>query len=42
MAVWDELSLTLARLLEEQPGALRGYPDPAADHHRLMTGRVGS
>ena len=27
MAVWDELRLTLARLLEEQPGALRGYPD---------------
>ena len=29
MAVWDELSLTLARLLREQPGALRGYPDPS-------------
>ena len=29
MAVWDELSLTLTRLLEEQPGALRGYPDPS-------------
>ena len=29
MAVWDELRLTLARLLEEQPGALRGYPDPS-------------
>lgn len=29
MAVWDELRLALARLLEEQPGALRGYPDPS-------------
>jgi hypothetical protein len=29
MAVWDELRLTLARLLGEQPGALRGYPDPS-------------
>lgn len=28
MAVWDELRLTLARLLEEHPGALRGCPDP--------------
>ena len=29
MTVWDELRLTLTRLLEEQPGALRGYPDPS-------------
>ena len=29
MAVWVELSLTLARLLTEQPGALRRYPDPS-------------
>ena len=29
MTVWDELRLTLARLLEEQPGALRRYPDPS-------------
>ncbi len=29
MAVWDELRLTLARLLEEEPGALTGYPDPS-------------
>ena len=28
MAVWDELRLTLARLLEEQPGTLTRYPDP--------------
>jgi hypothetical protein len=28
VAVWDELRLTLARLLEEQPGALTRYPDP--------------
>jgi hypothetical protein len=29
MAVWDELRLTLDRLLEEQSGALKGYPDPS-------------
>jgi hypothetical protein len=29
MAVWDELRLALVRLLEEQTGALRGYPDPS-------------
>ncbi len=29
VAVWDELRLTLARLLEEEPGALTGYPDPS-------------
>ena len=29
MAVWDELRLIFARLLEEQPGALTGYPDPS-------------
>ncbi len=29
MAIWDELRLALARLLEEQPGALTRYPDPS-------------
>jgi hypothetical protein len=29
MAAWDELTLTVARLLNEQPGALTGYPDPS-------------
>ena len=29
MAAWDELRLALARLLEEQPGALTRFPDPS-------------
>jgi hypothetical protein len=29
MAAWEELRLALVRLLEEQPGALRRYPDPS-------------
>jgi hypothetical protein len=28
MAAWDALRQAIARLVEEQPGALAGYPDP--------------
>jgi hypothetical protein len=30
MAAWDELKMVLARLRDEQPGALARYPDPSA------------
>jgi hypothetical protein len=31
MAVWDDLKRAIARLKEEQPDALLGYPDPSSD-----------
>lgn len=31
MATWEELRLTLTRLLEEQPGAMTSYPDLGSD-----------
>src|SRR5690242_21703606 len=32
MAAWDELKVVLARLRDEQPRALTGWPNPATDH----------
>jgi hypothetical protein len=34
MAVWDELKLVLARLRDQQPGALTQYPMPDVDEGR--------
>jgi hypothetical protein len=34
MAAWDELKVVLARLHDEQPGVLTGYPTPWADEGR--------
>jgi len=34
MAVWDELKVMLARLRDEQPGTLTGYPMPDVDEGR--------
>jgi hypothetical protein len=34
VALWDELKVVLARLRDEQPGALQGYPDPGYDEDR--------
>lgn len=34
MAVWDELKVVLARLQDEQPQALTGYPMPEVDEGR--------
>jgi hypothetical protein len=34
MAVWDELKLALARLRDQQPGALTEYPMPDVDEGR--------
>jgi hypothetical protein len=34
MAVWDELKVVLARLRDEQPGALTQYPTPETDEGR--------
>jgi len=34
MAVWDDLKRVIARLSEEQPDALLGYPDPNSDEGR--------
>jgi hypothetical protein len=34
MAVWDELKVVLARLRDEQPGALMMYPMPEVDEGR--------
>lgn len=34
MSVWDSLKVDLVRLLDEQPGALTGYPDPRVDTNR--------
>jgi hypothetical protein len=34
MAVWDVLKRVIARLSEEQPDALLGYPDPSSDEGR--------
>jgi hypothetical protein len=31
MAVWDDLKRAIARLNDEQPSALLGYPDPSSD-----------
>jgi hypothetical protein len=32
MAAWDELKVVLARLCDEQPGVLMGWPNPRTDH----------
>jgi len=34
MAVWDDLKRVIARLNDEQPTALLGYPDPSSDEGR--------
>jgi hypothetical protein len=34
MTVWDELKPTIVRLLDQQPGALTGYPQPDWDEGR--------
>ncbi|MGH9030404.1 MAG: hypothetical protein ACRDV4_12420, partial [Acidimicrobiales bacterium] len=34
MAVWDELKVVLARLRDQQPGTLMGYPTPEVDRGR--------
>ncbi len=34
MAVWDDLKRVIARLSNEQPTALLGYPDPGSDEGR--------
>src|SRR5262245_60387479 len=34
MTVWDDLKPVIARLADEQPGALQGYPDPGSDEGR--------
>lgn len=34
MTVWDELKVILARLRDEQPGALTGFPMPEVDRDR--------
>jgi hypothetical protein len=34
MAVWDELKVVLARLRDQQPGTLMGYPMPEVDRDR--------
>ena len=34
MAVWDELKVVLARLRDQQPGALMQYPTPDVDEDR--------
>jgi hypothetical protein len=35
MAAWDELKVVLARLRDEQPGVLTGYPTPWVDEGRV-------
>ena len=35
MAAWDELKVVLARLHDEQPGVLTGYPTPWVDEGRM-------
>ena len=32
MAAWDELKVVLARLCDEQPRVLMGWPNPRTDH----------
>jgi len=34
MTVWDDLKRVIARLADEQPDALQGYPDPGSDEGR--------
>ena len=34
MAAWDDLKNVLKGLVDEQPGALTGYPDPSGDEGR--------
>jgi hypothetical protein len=41
MAVWDELRVVLARLLDEQPGVLMLYPMPEADEAVVVDPRTG-
>lgn len=35
MTAWDAVKAELIRLLDEQPGALTGYPDPRSDRGRV-------
>lgn len=41
MAVWDELKVVLARLLDQQPGALMRYPGPDVDEGRQPPFTIG-
>lgn len=41
MAVWAELKGVLVRLRDQQPGVLRGYPNPEGDAGRRPPFRVG-
>jgi hypothetical protein len=41
MAVWDELKVVLARLRDQQPGALMQYPMPEVDEGRQPPFMIG-
>jgi hypothetical protein len=41
MTTWDSLRVAVARLLDEQPGALTGYPDPRADRGQQPPFHIG-
>jgi hypothetical protein len=42
MAAWDELKVVLARLSDEQPGVLMGWPNLVADHVPPFSIRLAS